>query len=206
MPVSVWFARRWVMETTNPWVFIRWGAAAMVYVLTLAIAVDQVNRKTRHLEEAIRKERSSGSKLRQALAEKDACVAAMHEWEQEKKDLEKAVRTMAETQQKLNEALRLQGASRQMKPDPPDQATGSASSPPGAEHPTPVPTDEEKLDAYKAGGISGIPPNISAEIIRKACIGRDASGALAEIGKQASGYFKMTDFKKAGTQPSRRNS
>lgn len=60
-------------------------------------------------------------------------------------------------------------------------------------------TAEEKLAAYNAGGIEGIPSNISKEIITKANGERHPFSAVSEIEAEANGYFAFQAFSNTTT-------
>lgn len=61
-------------------------------------------------------------------------------------------------------------------------------------------TDEQKLAAYVAGGIVGVPSDVSRAIIRKAQLERSAWSALYEIEQESKGYFASHEFGTKVTQ------
>lgn len=61
-------------------------------------------------------------------------------------------------------------------------------------------TDEEKLAAYEAGGITGVPPVEAREIIRKAKLEGNAWRANYEIEAEGKGYATVQEFATKTTQ------
>ncbi len=167
------------IENIRPWMIIVVAVVFLIYGGTVAVSYDQIKTKRAELDKAQARH-----------------VADLKQIEIYQQALSDSSNKLAEVGVQLDQLITLK------KQEVESQANQGANQNQAAQ-PTPQSqerTPEEILAEYRAGGIAGIPANISSAIIDKASNKRSANSAVREIEREAKGYFYVMAYDKPGTR------
>lgn len=167
------------IEDIRPWMIITAAVALLIYGGTVAVAYDQIKTKTTELNKT--KERNATHRKKIEMYEQA---------------LSDSSKKLADMGAQLDQLMALKKQEVEAKANQNDAQNQAAPAPPQSQEPTP----EEILAEYRAGGISGIPANISSAIIDKASSKRSAKSAVREIEREAKGYLDVAAYDKPGTR------